>query len=145
MPPSRRCLPWTLVPFLTIAAGCGEDGPELASVSGTVKLDGRPLEGAAVIFTPVAGGRPAGGRTDASGYYELVYTEDSDGAVLGEHSVRITTFQAGDPDEGIARVPEKVPAKYNTQSELKKTVEDDDNVIDFELDSKGGKIVQPAL
>ena len=43
--------------------GCGESGPKLVPVSGTVTLNGKPLEGAAVAFQPDAslqGGLPAG-------------------------------------------------------------------------------------
>lgn len=49
----------------------------------------------------------------------------------------ISTFQEGDPGQGTERVPEKLPAKYNTKTELTKTVEPGSNVIDFKLDSKG--------
>jgi hypothetical protein len=122
-------------------AGCGAGGPELGKVHGTVKLDGQPLDGATVYFAPSAGGRPSIGRTDVDGHYELLYTEKRRGALLGEHVVRINTGRRGNPDDGIAPVPEKVPTKYNTQSELKRTVESGKNPIDFELDSKG-KIVQ---
>jgi hypothetical protein len=126
---------------LALSVGCGPGGPDVATVEGTVLLDGKPLEGAMVLFTPTAG-RPAGGLTDASGHYELVYSADRGGAMLGEHTVTISTFRPGDPDEGDVGVPEKVPARYNVQSDLKRTVEDKDNVIDFELDSKG-KIIEP--
>ena len=125
-----------------LAAGCGSDGPELASVEGTVKLDGQPLEGAKVVFTPVGPGRPAYAWTDAAGHYELAYTNDDGGALLGEHTVAITTHRKGDPESGVVGAPELVPAKYNSKSELKKTVEDGENVIDFDLDGKD-KIIQP--
>lgn len=125
-----------------LVPGCGPAGPETASVEGTVTLDGKPLEGALVMFTPVAGGRPAAARTDEAGRYELQYTESRDGALLGEHTVSISTYQEGDVSSGIPNVPEKVPAKYNVHSELKKTVEAGNNTFDFPLDSKG-EIVKP--
>lgn len=124
------------------AVGCGSDGPELASVQGTVRLDGEPLEGAKLLFIPATGGRPSGARTDASGSYELTYSRQAEGALLGDHVVTISTYQAGDPDAGVVKIAERVPAKYNVQTELKRPVGEDDNVIDFELDSKG-KIVEP--
>lgn len=126
---------------LWAAVGCG-DRPALASVEGTVRLDGSPLENARVVFTPIGPGRPSSGRTDADGTYSLVYTSDRSGALPGEHAVSITTHVQGDVDSGSVGAPERVPVQYNVNSELKKTVKADDNVIDFDLESKG-KIVQP--
>ena len=127
--------------LVALLAGCAPDGPELATVAGTVRLDGQPLEEATVTFIPSKGGRPSAARTDPEGRYELVYTRDRNGALLGEHTVRISTFRKGDPEQDIAPVLERVPVKYNIQSELKKTVEPNGNVFDFDLTSEG-KIVQ---
>lgn len=137
---SRYLLPASLL--AAVVAGCG-GGPDVASVTGTVNLDGKPLEGAMVVFTPVAGGRSSGGRTDATGHYELIFSEDREGALPGEHLVRVSTFQKGDPDSGKQGVPEKVPPKYNSRSELKKTVKDEANVIDIDLESQPGAVPQP--
>jgi hypothetical protein len=125
-----------------LMVGCGPSGPEVATVEGLVTLDGKPLEGALVMFTPVAGGRPAAARTDEGGCYELQYTEARDGALLGEHVVSISTYQEGDVSSGIPSIPEKIPAKYNVKSELKQTVEAGDNTFNFPLDSEG-EIINP--
>lgn len=124
------------------AVGCGGDGPELASVEGTVLLDGTPLENAKLVFTPTGPGRPSSGRTDASGKYSLSYTSEEGGAILGEHLVDISTYVRGDVDSGTVGAPERLPMRYNRKSELKRAVESGGNVIDFELESNG-KIVQP--
>jgi len=117
-------------------SGCGgNDGPELASVSGVVKLDGAPLKEAYVTFVPETG-RPSYGGTDENGYYELVYTQDKPGAVPGTHTVRVSTQRGGDPETGIRAQPERVPRKFNAQSKLKKTVEVGSNTIDVELTTK---------
>ena len=50
-----------------LCLGC-ESGPEIASVEGTVTMDGKPLANATVLFVP-ENGRPAGGRTDERGHY----------------------------------------------------------------------------
>ncbi len=139
----RRASRAAFLLLLPLLAGCGTDGPELAPVEGTVKLDGQPVAEALIMFTPVAGGRPAGGRTDAAGHYELTYSRDAAGAMTGEHTVTISTFRAKDPESGTPGAPELVPAVYNTKTELKKTVEAGGNVIDFDLESKGAKIAQP--
>lgn len=138
----RVLLPFAAASIAFSAVGCGGEGPELASVEGTVKLGGQPLDAAKVVFTPVGPGRPASARTDASGHYELVYSRDDGGAMLGEHTVSISTHTAGDPDSGTPGSPERVPARYNVRTELKKTVESGGNVIDFDLDLFG-KIIEP--
>jgi hypothetical protein len=122
--------------------GCGPDN--VGQVSGTVTLDGQPLEGAFVEFQPVAGNTPSRGITDAAGEYTLQYTRDIEGAELGEHTIRISTFNGGDPDAEPPkpRVPEKVPAEYNSRTTLKATVEKGSNEIDFDLKS-GGAVAQP--
>ena len=128
---------FTAASALLAAAGCNSDAPEVAPVEGTVTLDGQPIEGAMVRFSPVAGGRPSAGRTDSDGWYELVYSREMNGALPGEHVVRISTYVEGDPESGDEGVPERIPAKYNLDSELKREVKADDNVIDFKLDSEG--------
>jgi hypothetical protein len=126
-----------------LTAGCGEGGPDnLAAVSGQVKLDGQPLEGARLEFIPTEGAVSLG-KTDAQGKYELLFNRDDKGAVIGQHKVRISTYSPGDPDDpATPAVPEKLPAKYNVKSELTQTVEKGSNTIDFELDGNG-EIIDP--
>jgi hypothetical protein len=117
-------------------AGCSGGGPPLGKVSGTVTLDGQPLEGAAVQFDP-GNVRPASGTTDSQGRYELVFTSESKGAVLGTNTVRIypkTSDEAGDnlPASEIV----EIPAKYNTESTLTAEVKEGDNTFDFALTSE---------
>ena len=108
-----RFVPVTLLLAL-LAAGCGGgDRPDLGRVSGTVKLGGEPLENAEVMFVP-SGGRPSMGVTNSNGHYELEYTVDAKGAVVGTHTVTISTYrEAGEDDEGkpVPGAPEKVPAR----------------------------------
>jgi hypothetical protein len=74
--------------------GCGgSDKPKLAPVTGVVTLDGQPIEGAAVMFMPTAGGRPAHGSTDAHGRFELMTFKTGDGALVGEHRVSVTKMK----------------------------------------------------
>ncbi|OHB84949.1 MAG: hypothetical protein A2V98_12185 [Planctomycetes bacterium RBG_16_64_12] len=114
-------------------AGCGGDGPERGAVSGKVTLDGEPLEGADVEFQPEAGS-PSYGTTDRKGKYDLMYTRDKRGAMIGVHTVRITTSTTGTDGQGNqTAVPQRVPPKYNSQSELKTEVKPGRNKVDFEL------------
>jgi hypothetical protein len=117
-----------------LVAGCGS-GNDLAEVSGKVTLKGKPLEGATVEFQPAAkGGSPSSGVTDAEGRYELMHTFETPGAMPGEHVVSIRTAGTYFDEQGneLER-PERVPAKYNDQTELKRSVEPGRNTIDFEL------------
>ena len=128
---------WFGIAFLlAVTVGCG--GPDLNAVTGTVTLDGEPLADALLVFTPMTGGRPAAARTDANGKYKLVYTRNASGTIVGEHVVEITTGDELEMDDGtVEKIAEKVPAKYNLDSELRANVEDGSNVFDFELLSEG--------
>jgi len=117
--------------------GCGS-GSGVAPVSGTVTLDGEPLSGALVSFYPQEEGkRFSTGTTDSSGHYELVYTNDEKGAAIGKHTVKITTATV-QGEGGPARPPkEKLPAKYNEESELTVEVSSGSNSdTNFDLQSK---------
>ncbi len=116
--------------------GCSDSN--IVAVDGKVKLDSKPLKDALVTFTPVEGGRPSYGRTDAEGYYTLVYTNDQDGAEIGRHKIEISTYQEGGGyEDGAKSSKEKVPMKYNSKSELTEEVPAGGTTIDFELESEG--------
>ncbi len=120
--------------------GCaGSDGPELGEVSGLVTLNGDPLPNATVHFTPDEG-RPSRGETDEDGRYTLMYTNENEGAVPGQHTVRISTAVAaleGEGGEGREAQPERVPPRYNSATDLVREVKPGSNKIDFELESDG--------
>jgi hypothetical protein len=148
----RTAIRTALTPLLLCLPICGcsgTSGPEMGEVSGTVKLDGQPLANASVRFTPESGA-PSIGITDEQGYYELQYSSSRNGAVAGQHVVRISTHRhAGEDDDGnkTPAVPEKVPTAYNLKAaenpEMKREVKSGSNTIDFDLKSEG-EIVQPA-
>lgn len=80
---------------LLVAYGCGgETGPETHPVTGTVTLDGEPVEGATVSFSPAEGGvRAAVGETDATGRYTLTTMRSGDGAMAGSFNVRVFKYE----------------------------------------------------
>lgn len=79
-----------LVVVLLVTVGCaGSDRPPLGKVKGVVTLDGTPVPNASVMFTPIAGGRPASGTTDAEGRFSLTTFDPGDGALIGEHRVTV--------------------------------------------------------
>jgi hypothetical protein len=112
----------------TILAGCGNsDMPELGDVSGHVTLDGKPVAGINVLFTPEKG-RPAGGVTDAEGFYELKYLEGYGGCKVGPTQV---TF---DWEPGVQPTA-NVPAKYMSEG-FNVEVKPGSNTVDFPMTSK---------
>lgn len=128
---------WLLL-FVVTTTGCSSG--DFGTVTGKVTADGNPLPNAMVTFFPQPDGRTSSGLTDENGEYELTYSRQQQGALKGEHMVRITTAIAeGEYGDKIAE--EKIPAKYNLSSELTKEVKGGRNVIDFDLDLKG-RIIQ---
>lgn len=107
----------------------------MAKVKGEVTLNGQALEGATVKFQPTApGGSPSSGVTGADGRYELMYTFNTPGAMSGEHIVSIGTAGAFIDDEGYeVEREERVPARYNTQTTLKRAVRPGSNTINLKL------------
>lgn len=131
---------WFPAALLMLVAGCGKtDQPEIGEVQGTVTLDGKPLDGAIVYFSPEGGGRVSQAMTNAEGKYELVYIGKTMGAKVGRHKVRITTaYEVTDDKTGQSvNKPEVVPARYRSEStELAVEVKAGDNTHDFKLDAK---------
>lgn len=145
-------LPVLLVVLASLlAAGCGGSDADLAPVRGSVTLDGEPLAGARVEFDPVpeamARGKSTGsasyGVTDSSGRYTLQYTPEREGALVGEHIVRITTrSMTVDADGKEVLVPERLPPKFHLDSALTREVKPGSNTFDFPLSlesSSGGQ------
>lgn len=129
-----RCLAIVALGSTVFVAGCSNSSPanlpDLAPVSGTVTMDGKPLSSASVLFES-ANGQVASGVTDASGRYELTYKGETKGAEIGENTVRITTAldHPTPPD-----YQDPIPKKYNESSELKVTVKPGENTHDFALE-----------
>lgn len=121
-----------------VLCGCGGTGdqPELGKVSGVITLDGAPLADANVEFRPERG-RPSSAITTSDGNYVLLYTKDTQGALIGIHSVLISTQgYAPQPDGSTIPVPEKIPAKYHQETTLTREVKAGTNQFDFDLTSK---------
>lgn len=78
---------------LILQIGCGESGPALEYVTGTVKKGGEPLASVSVTFHPVDGGVSSAGRTDSEGRFVLISQSGKEGAVAGEHKVTLQQVQ----------------------------------------------------
>src|SRR5262245_22082045 len=128
-----------------IATACNREKlPRLGTVTGTVTLDNQPVGDATVIFEGAQPGEPAAlGRTDATGKYEVYYSRGHKGTTIGEHVVRISTYDETGDDENRQVRKETIPSRYNAKSELKADVKRGANTHDFPLKG-GGEIIQPG-
>jgi hypothetical protein len=114
--------------ILAAALGCSGSKPyRTAAVSGRVTLDGKPLAGARLTFTPertardgLLSGPESHGETNADGRYSLTTVFKDRGATVGRNRVMITTRRlerpSDNPDGPVREVaPEQVPGKYFTE------------------------------
>lgn len=139
LPVAPRFLCLLMLPLiLTGCSGKSNDLPDLAEVTGQVTLDGKPLSDAIIDFYSQGAqqkkqARTSTAATDEEGKYSLMYNNDTAGAILGDHLVRISKTEGGAEVAG----PEMLPKKYNENTTLKATVaKDSPNTINFELTSK---------
>jgi hypothetical protein len=124
-------------------AGCG--GVRAVPVSGTVTVDGKPVEHVGVNFAPLetsGAARPgSSGVTDAEGRFTLqtVGKRRVGGAVPGKH--RVTLFEGGapgayDPYADSTLTPEELEAKLR-QIRFKLPPEARDGSLTFEVPPGG--------
>jgi hypothetical protein len=75
-----------------LIAGCSgsSDAPEVAPVSGTLTVGGKPRGDLNVMFYPEGGGRPATGITADDGTFTLTTFNTGDGAPIGTCKVAVT-------------------------------------------------------
>lgn len=146
---ARPGLPAVVLAACLAATACSPRRPATAAVEGRILLDGRPLAGAAVLFEPVAGGRPARGSTRDDGSFTLTTFSRDDGVVPGRHRVAVSKVVI----EGVAAdaigleaapaaepIQERavVPTRYNdpSSSGLDADVPAGGTKVEFSLDSK---------
>ena len=127
--------------------GCGGSSDSLPrqAVSGSVTLDGKPLEAGSITFDPADPGQPnpvSGYATISGGSYSIA---TANGLTPGSYRVSIVS-SAGDAAPAATEAPgapprkapkEAIPAKYNKNSTLKAEVKPSGTgPLDFELTSK---------
>ena len=133
---------WSLaLSSIFFASGCGQSGPQLGAVTGTVTLDGKSVPGALVTFiSKEADGSSSYGKTDSNGKYKLEFSTERFGAMLGNHDVVITTKRMSAdeaPDTGTAEKTEFVAIpKHYARGALTAEVKSGSNVCDFALSTK---------
>lgn len=138
-------------------AGCGPGGPALVPATGTVTLDGQPVDAATVTLAPAGGGGGiASAITDAAGRFTLTTVVAGLGArpgiEVGEYAVTVTKvtsataapasddpgFVPAVPENAVPKVTYLVPKGYGTAatSGLRATIAKGTNDLTFALDSK---------
>ena len=121
---------------LSLFTGCfaGSEG----SVNGTVTIDGTPVNGLEVIYTPVdpSLGGEALAYTQDGGKYSLTRGRGNTTLPKGAYKVTISVFEL-DPDLSIPRV--KLGKNYTSidETELKADVQAGKNTFDFDLKNSG--------
>lgn len=121
--------------------GCGgppSDQPSLVAVAGSATLDGAPLVGASVSFSPVDGTRGASGQTNEEGKFILSYA-GYEGCPIGKCKVEFSTRREIQDEYGgtVGMDPETIPDRYNSTTELTADVTaDGENNFAFELTGK---------
>ena len=139
-------LPWSLA-LSGFFLGCS-DGPELGSVTGKVLQAGKPIPFAYVQFQPVdPPGTYGAAYTAIDGSYNIRFTEDKDGALVGKHLVTVRTsavdeIEVEDKTTGLMVTPE-LPEGYQAKLELEydREVKSGSNEINFDLGE--GKRAEP--
>jgi len=134
---------WVLLTvLLAMFSGCSNSNR--AAVNGKVTLDGQPIEGGTISFIPTGDtvGSPAWSKIEEGRYAILGH----EGLAVGINRVEVRwSRKTGKKMPAIAPAPagammeitaEAVPVRYNTQSELKRDVQQGENTLDFKLDSK---------
>jgi len=116
--------------------GCGPPKLPNAKIAGTVKIDGSPLSEGSIVFYPTDREGGAEGGEIKDGKYSAQVS-------LGPKQVQIRAPKnvtgKAERIEGMTEIPmqeETLPAKFNTESELKFNVEKDNQAVDFDLTTK---------
>jgi len=122
------------------AAGCGT---KYVPVEGVVKLDGKPVEGATVVFTSEDGSRTFSGFTDANGAFSLTGGEKP-GAVPGNYKVTVVKTPALKGGESMEAGKEDYVKQM--KGELKESEKAGSGVkAMMPMPGAGGKMMMPPV
>ncbi len=141
---SKMCMFSLLLTTVAIigCGGGGDDLPDVVPVSGTVTLNGEPLQGASVTF--MGTGRPCYGATDENGKYTIKDLNGREGCPTGKYKVVISKYAKPDGSpleegpEGGAEGVEHLPPQYSSDEKTTLTadVPEGGKTIDFKLEFK---------
>jgi hypothetical protein len=117
---------FVLLVSCVIAAGCSSgtdkwkaNRPKTVPATGTISLNGQPLEEAQVVLVPSGGSHGASALSNASGMFALQTFPPDDGVVSGTYKVMVIKSlvpQNPDPGSPESKVPQRakllIPKKY---------------------------------
>ena len=147
----RRQNKW-LALALTLLLGCVQNAPP-ATVEGTLRLNGKPLDNCLVTFVPEAsqGTKYSTGLTNQQGTFRLRDSNQQEGAALGWHRVTVQDMSVStgvhrrdngpvDAEANPAQPPppvqrSRVPGKFVplTETPLRQDLKPGQQVIDLDI------------
>lgn len=142
----RRCL--AAAALIVIAVGCGESGPSLVPVTGVVTCNGKPLEGAVIVFHPDSTnkeGLPGEDITGPDGNY-VVNSNGRSGLVPGKYHILVTklpentapVYEAFKDDPYMAQLSSNGPELRRGAASRKRTHEQLEGAFDRDVAPSGG-------
>ena len=119
----RSLFPHAALVCAAILSGCSDPYAGREAVSGSVTLEGQPLNDATILFDPVDGQDTASGAAVENGAYKV---ERAAGLKPGKYRVRITAGdgktptneeEAGGPGGTNIVSMDRIPPEYNEQTQ----------------------------
>jgi hypothetical protein len=123
---------WSIL--LVAVVGCGGTDIPTAAVTGTITVNGKPVEGVTVSFVPDAKIRPSVGITDAKGRYKAQFVRSQSGVALGPCVAQFSIYRG----ESLRNY---LPAEFNEKAadnpELHLNVTEEGVVFDYDIKCDG--------
>ena len=129
------------IALLFIASGCSpENKLGRQPVSGTITLNGEPLQRGSILFAPTDPNSVSSGAEVSGGTFSI---PPHQGLTSGTYAVRIyATDETAEqvepalPGPGINTQPERIPPEYNIKSKLSLEVLDEAAVFNLNIEAR---------
>lgn len=114
--------------------GCG---PPVATIEGTVRYVGRPVDAGRISFVPLVAGQKAAWGEVREGAYSVSGEPGSYRVEISWPRLTGRMIQGGFSEtELVPETEEAIPPAYNAESKLSATVAAGANTVDFDLDKR---------
>jgi hypothetical protein len=106
---------------MLFAPGCGDDGPKMFPVRGSVTYKGEPLSRGIVTYLPATpeAGRPANGPIQPDGTFSMTTQTRDDGVMRGTYSIIVHSY-VEDPNRPQTR--EEIEAQGSRAPQMRSIV-----------------------